>query len=88
MSDEPETLTSLLRARVSGRSGVTFREFVEAAYDEREGYRVSLRIVSVLRDGGSVQVNPKLVRALAAGLGLPLERVRQAAYRQFIVGEE
>lgn len=85
-SQRPETLTDLLRERVSVPGGLTFRQLYDRALDPDEHYRPSTRILHNLREGGNVRLNPKLLRALAAGLGLPLERVQRAAFNQFILG--
>lgn len=87
-NQKPETLTDLLRERVSVPGGLTFRQLHERAYDSRENYRPSTRILHTLREGGNVMINPKLVRAVAAGLGLPEDRVQRAATAQFIVGTD
>lgn len=85
---DTETLAELMSERAGKRgSGLpTWEQVSERAIDPESGYRPSANLLWKVASGQEVKVNPKLVRAIAAGFSLPLERVQDAAYRQFIVG--
>ncbi|MEW2633438.1 hypothetical protein AB0903_17720 [Streptomyces sp. NPDC048389] len=78
----PETLASLV-ASVVDHEGVTFAQLSERAVDPKEGYRPSPNVLWKVARQKGVKVNPELVRAIAAGLRQPLERVQAAAAYEF-----
>lgn len=53
------------------------------AVDPSTGYRPSANMLWKVARQKGVKVNPSLVRAIAAGLGLPVERVAAAAAYEF-----
>lgn len=82
---DTETLTQLVATAAGTRgSGLTYDQLVERSVDEETGYRPSRNLLQRIGTGQAVKMNPPLVRAVAAGLGLPLGRVEAAAHRQFI----
>lgn len=83
---DAETLADLVsdRAGKRGSSPLTFEQLSERSVDEVTGYRPSPNLLWKVAGGQEVKVNPALVRAIAAGLGLPLERVQVAAARQYL----
>jgi hypothetical protein len=86
---DTETLADLMSERAGKRgSGLpTWEQISERAIDPETGYRPSANLLWKVASGQDVKVNPQLVRAIAAGFSLPVERVRAAAYQQFIVGD-
>lgn len=84
MTQHAETLTQLLRERVGDGRQYTYRSFLERAIDPETQYTPSRNTVWKVVHGQEVKVNPPLIRALAAGMGLRLERVQNAAIRQYI----
>jgi hypothetical protein len=89
MTRDTETLAELMSERAGKRgSGLpTWEQISERAVDPESGYRPSANLLWKVASGQDVKVNPQLVRAIAAGFSLPVERVRAAAYQQFIVGD-
>lgn len=84
MSKEPETLTRLVADRVGdGRELMSYRAFERRAVDPDSGYQPSRNTIWKIRHGKPVNVDPHLVGAIAAGLGLPPERVQAAAAYQY-----
>ncbi|MFE5159679.1 hypothetical protein ACFRNT_14385 [Streptomyces sp. NPDC056697] len=81
---EPETLTRLVAERVGEGREITFRAFEAKAVDPETSYRPSRSTVWKVAKGESIKPSPELIRAFAAGLGLPLGRVQAAAARQYI----
>lgn len=79
-----ETLTQLLREHVGDGRHYTYRAFLERAVDPETQYSPSRNTVWKVVHGQEIKVNPPLIRALAAGLGIRLERVQSAAIRQYI----
>lgn len=82
---DPETLTQLI-ASVAGErgSGLTYAQLAERSVDPEGGYRPSANLLNRIGRGEQVKLNPSLIRAITAGLGLPAARVEAAATRQFI----
>ncbi|TXS55219.1 hypothetical protein [Streptomyces sp. t39] len=85
-SRDTETLAELMSARAGQRgSGLpTWEQVSERAVDPDSGYRPSANLLWKVASGQDVKVNPPLMRAIAAGFSLPLERVQAAAARQFL----
>lgn len=83
MTTAAETLTDLVSARVGEGRDLTYRAFEDRALDPATGYRPSRDTVWKIAKGKPVKVSPELVRAVAAGLSLPLSRVQAAAAYQF-----
>lgn len=83
MTRQPETLTDLVAARVGSGGTMTYRKFEERAIDPVSGHKPSLGVLWKVAKGERVIIDPELVRAVAAGLGLPEERVQAAAAYQY-----
>lgn len=84
---DSETLSSLVED-CHRRPGVTVRSFHARAIDPKSKYQPSTHNIGRIAKGELVQMNPKLVAALAAALGslsgVSPERVEAAATRQYI----
>lgn len=78
----PETLASLVASAVDD-DGLTFVQLSGRAVDPEKGYRPSPNMLWKVARQKGVKVNPELVRAIAAGLRQPLERVQAAAAYEF-----
>lgn len=83
MTKEAETLTDLVAERVGEGRGMTYRQFEERAVDRKTGRRPSRDVLWKISKGKPVKVDPAIVGAVAAGLGLPENRVRAAAAYQY-----
>lgn len=83
---DAETLADLVRERAGKRGAnlLTFEQLSDRSTDAETGYRPSANLLWKVAGGQEVKVNPSLLRAIAAGLGLPLERVQMAAARQYL----
>lgn len=81
---DAETLTQLVSARAGKGKPDTFEQLANRSVDPETNYRPSANLVWKIASGQDVKMNPPLVKALAAGLGLPPERVAAAAHRQFL----
>lgn len=83
---DTETLAELMSERAGKRgSGLpTWEQVAERAIDPRTGYQPSPNLLWKASAQQGIKINPPLVRAIAAGLGLPLLRVQEAAAREFI----
>lgn len=81
---DAETLAQLVSARAGKGKDYTFEQLANRSVDPESGYKPSPNLVWKIASGQDVKINPPLVKALAAGLGLPPKRVADAAYRQFI----
>lgn len=83
---DTETLADLINAKAGKRSGspMSFDDLSKVSIDEESGYRPSGSMLWKIANHQGLKVNPELVRALTAGLGLPPARVEAAAHRQFI----
>ncbi|MCF2531715.1 hypothetical protein [Yinghuangia soli] len=79
MEDQP--LSRLIQEALDG--GLTVRELAARCIDPDSGYTPSKTLIGDIKLGHSVKLNPKLVAALAAGLGLDPQRVAIAAAVQF-----
>lgn len=81
---EPETLASLVAEYAGTGRPYTFAALSERSVDPETGYRPSANLLWKISQGESVKINPQLIRAIAAGLGMGIERVATAATHQFI----
>lgn len=83
---DTETLADLINARAGKRSGkaLSFDDLSEVSVDPKSGYRPAGSYLWKISKGQDVKINPTLIRAIATGLGLPLERVQAAAARQYL----
>ncbi|MFD8075868.1 hypothetical protein ACFV3E_24830 [Streptomyces sp. NPDC059718] len=79
---QPETLTQLVSERVAA-TGMTWRQVGERAVDPVTGYRPAKDTVWKIARGVDVKISPELVRAVAAGVGVPQERAARAAALQY-----
>lgn len=84
--DVPASPVAALMAAHVGRGGMTIREFVAHTMDPKSGYSPSTTTAWKMAHGKQVQVSPELVRAVAVGLGVPLDAVQTAFAVQYITG--
>jgi len=82
-SEAIETLTMLVNERVGEGRPMTYRAFEAVAVDPEKGYKPSRSTLWKIGQGESVKLSPELVRAVAAGLGIPPERAQRAAAYQY-----
>lgn len=83
----PETLAGLISDAAGTGRPLTFEALAQRCVDPESGYTPSANLVWKA-SRGPVKIHPALVRALAAGLRLPLERVQAAAAAEYIIGVE
>ncbi|KQV15350.1 hypothetical protein ASC99_06995 [Kitasatospora sp. Root107] len=82
--DTGDALSRLVREALD-RPGVTFRRLTEATVDPATGYRPGTTWLHKLVRNEVVRApEPQVLRALAAGLGLPLLQVQRAAAAQYL----
>lgn len=83
---DTETLAQLVSEQAGKGEGkkYTFKQLANRSVDPESGYSPSPNLVWTIATGKSVKMNKELVRALAVGLGLPPQRVADAAHRQFL----
>lgn len=79
---EPETLEQLIAERVGRGRQMTWRQFEDQAVDEESGHQPSRDVLWKIGNGKPAKINRQVVGAIAAGLGLPPQRVRIAAAYQ------
>lgn len=84
MPEQDDALTRLVQEHVGRGRRLTFRAFEELAVDPRTGRRISKSTVGNIAAGHQVKLTPEIVRAVAAGLDLPLSQVQAAAIRQYV----
>lgn len=86
-SDGPETLTSLVAATLTQEGGPdTVDTLWPRCVDPETGYQPSRTTVwkfASYARAETAKISPKLIRAIAAGLGLNVERVQAAAAYQY-----
>lgn len=85
-TDGAETLTRLVASALQPEGLDTLDTLFPRCVDPESGYKPSRTTVWKLADPGraeSVKINPKLVGAMAAGLGISPERAKRAAAYQF-----
>lgn len=83
MTRQAETLTQLVAERVGEGRELTYRKFEERAVDPETGRGPSRDVLWKIGTGKTIKVDPAVVRAVAVGLSLPLERVQRAAAYQY-----
>jgi hypothetical protein len=84
--DAPETLTDLVAAVLQPRGADTLDTLTPRCVDPVSGYAPSRNTVWKLSRADlaeGVKINPKVVAAMAAGVGVPTERAQRAAAYQF-----
>jgi hypothetical protein len=81
---DAETLAQLVSEQAGKGKTYTFEQLANRSVDPESGYKPSPNLVWTIASGKGVKLNPPLVRALAAGLGLHPQRVADAAHRQFL----
>ncbi|MFF4521294.1 hypothetical protein [Streptomyces bluensis] len=81
---DAETLTRLVDEQAGAGKSMTFVQLAARSVDPETGYQPSANLLWKVASGQDIKINPSLVRAIAAGLGLPPRRVRAAAARQFV----
>lgn len=81
---DAETLAQLVSEQAGKGRKYTFEQLAGRSVDPESSYKPSPNLVWKIASGQDVKMNPPLVRALAAGLGLPPQRVADAAHRQFL----
>lgn len=81
MTSEQETLTRLVAGALD--DGLTYRALERKAVDPETGYRPARATIWKVVKGQSIQLTPELVRAIAAGLGVPATRAQRAAAFQY-----
>ena len=79
---EPETLAQLIDDRVGRGREMTWRQFEERAVDPETKHNPSRDVLWRIGKGQSAKIDRRVVRAVAAGLGLPLRRVQVATTYQ------
>ncbi|ODA69241.1 hypothetical protein [Streptomyces sp. AVP053U2] len=84
MADHDDALTRLVQEHVGRGRRLTFRAFEEQAVDPVTGRRISKSTAESVAKGHQIKVTPEVLRAIAAGIGEDLTRVRRAAIRQYI----
>lgn len=77
-------LTRLVQTHVGEGRALRIREFAERAVDPETGWAPSKSLVGYIVAGHQVKVTPSLVRAVAAGLNVPLHHVQVAAAEQYL----
>lgn len=82
-SEAIETLTMLVNERVGEGRPMTWRSFEAVAIDTVANYKPSRATLWKIGQGQPVKLSPELVRAVAAGLGIPPERAQRAAAYQY-----
>ncbi|QJT01763.1 hypothetical protein G9272_16785 [Streptomyces asoensis] len=84
MPDHEDALTRLVQEHVGRGRRMTFRAFEEQAVDPVTGRRISKSTAENVARGHQIKVTPEVLRAIAAGIGVDLGRVRVAAIQQYI----
>ena len=79
-----DALTRLVQTHVGEGRALRIREFAERAVDPESGWSPSKSLVGNIVAGHQVKVTPGLLRAVAAGLGVPLRLVQAAAAEQYL----
>ncbi|MFG2993991.1 hypothetical protein ACGFZK_32650 [Streptomyces sp. NPDC048257] len=82
-ADRVETFADLVAEAAGTGRPLTYEQLAQKSVDPESGYKPSPNLVWRIATGAAIKVNPELVRAMAAGLKLPLSRVQAAAAFQF-----
>lgn len=83
-SPSRDALTCLVQEHVGEGRALRIREFAERAVDPETSWAPSKSLVGNIVAGQQVKVTPALVRAVAAGLDVPLRTVQAAAAEQYL----
>lgn len=81
---DAETLAQLVSDQAGKGKRYTFEELANRSVDPESGYSPSINLVWTIATGKDIKLNPRLIRALAAGLGMTPGRIADAAHRQFL----
>jgi hypothetical protein len=84
MPEQDDALTRLVQEHVGRGRRLTFRAFEEQAVDPVTQRRISKSTAENVVKGHQIKVTPEVLRAIAAGIGEDIRRVRIAAIRQYI----
>lgn len=84
MPDHNDALTRLVQEHVGDGRALTIRAFAQHAVDPESGTSISKSTAGNLVQGHSVKITPEVLRAIAAGLGVPFAQVQMAAMRQYV----
>ncbi len=87
MAEQRDALTELVQQHVGTHTGsqkLTITAFQKKAIEAESGYQPSTGLVGKIVAGQPYTITPKLVGAIAAGLGIPREIVGAAAHLQLI----
>lgn len=87
MAQQRDALTELVQQHVGTHTGsqkLTIAAFQKKAIDDESGYQPSTGLIGKIVAGQPYTITPKLVGAIAAGLGIPREIVGAAAHLQLI----
>jgi hypothetical protein len=84
MPDQTDALTRLVQEHVGDGRALTIRAFAQRAVDPETGTTVSKSTAGNLVLGHSIKITPEVLRAIAAGLGVPLADVQAAAMAQYV----
>lgn len=83
MPQQQPTLRDMILKAVA--SGTSYKQLAESATDPETGKVASHSFLNDLANGNVNRIpEPKNLRAIAAGLGVPYERVRKAAIAQWL----
>ncbi|MEV0438990.1 hypothetical protein AB0I84_07800 [Streptomyces spectabilis] len=63
---------------------MTYRKLADRMTDPVTGYVISPSTVFKVTKGQAIRIEPKVIRAFAAGLGLPLRTVQLAAAAEYV----
>lgn len=91
MAQQRDALTELVQRHVGTHTGsdkMSVAAFCKVAIDPDSGYQPSNGLIGKIVRGDSYTITPRLVGAIAAGLGLPREVAAAAAHLQLIGYEE
>ncbi|MEV6313404.1 hypothetical protein AB0M10_33050 [Streptomyces sp. NPDC051840] len=84
MPDQTDALTRLVQEHVGDGRDLTIRAFAQRAVDPETGTSVSKSTAGNLVQGHTIKITPEVLRAVAAGLGVPLADVQAAAMAQYL----
>lgn len=82
--EQRDALTELVQQHVGTGKQWSTREFSEAAVDPESGWSPSKSLIGKIINGETYTVSPRLVSALAVGLGLSRDVIAAAAHFQVI----
>jgi hypothetical protein len=82
--EQNDALTRLVQEHVGRGRRLTVRAFEEQAVDPISKRRLSKSLAGNIVRGHQIKVTPEVLRAIAAGTGESLSKVRAAAIQQYI----